>query len=501
VRRFSGWLAVLVLAATLGTVLGRAGAHVVSKTAALVREHATPHPSVWFADGRATGDASQLVQLLRSAGDDGLEPSEYGLAKIERELREGRDAAAHGDADQLLTAALAAYARDLRVPRSSAGTIYVDPELAPTPPNAAELLASPEPVQHLRHLQDRNPLYSGLRAGLRWYTARWSHLPQITIEAGQPMTIGSTGGRVAQLRRRLGLPSTGSSARLYDETLGHAISEFRQVHGLKPSVDADGAVIEALNLGAAHYERLIALNLDRVRGLPLNERRYLFVDAAGARLLLFEDGRIVDTMRVVVGKPGMETPALAGRIQFAVFQPQWNVPPDLVRNSIAPAVLRQGSAYLADRQFAVFPDLQPSAAELDPSLVDWQAVANGTQEIWVRQRAGADNMMGQVKFMLPNRLGIYLHDTPRKADFARSDRRLSSGCVRVEDAKRLANWLIGSEALRGAGNTPDRHVDLPAPVPVYISYLTAIPEGGKARFQQDAYHRDPAALGDFSPRH
>lgn len=482
----------------LGTVLGRAGARIASDHAGTVRQVAANDRSPWFGEGATT---RALISVLRSAGEQGLDPDDYGTSEIEREVGRSHDPGVRARAEQLLRTGLADYARDLRIPRSVAGTVYVDPELAPTPPSASELLTSTQYIQRLQHLQDRNPLYNKLRVGLKWYRARWSSLPQSRIAVGPAMTIGSSGDRVTQLRRRLGLSTTGVGVRSYDEALARAVSEFRQVHGLPPSVETDSAVIDALNLGSAHYERLIALNLDRVRGLPLNEPRYVFVDAAGARLLLIEDGRVVDTMRVVVGKPGMETPALAGRIRFAMINPRWNVPPDLVRHSIAPAVLREGRTYLGRRRFVVFSGWQPTAPEQDPQLVEWQAVADGTQEVWVRQSPGGDNMMGRVKFMLPNRLGIYLHDTPYKADFARSDRRLSSGCVRVEDARRLAAWLFRSEVLDDTQNTPDRRVDLPEAVPVYISYLTAIPEGGEVRFQQDVYHRDRAALSLIYAKH
>lgn len=492
-RRFPGWLVVVLLAAALGAALGWAGSRVASQAAAPEQASTTGATSAWLEDGRATRETTRLLQLLHRANDEGLDPGRYQLADIERELNSPQ-AVAHARAAAMLSAAYYAYAQDLRVPRTASRTIYVDPDLAPEPPAAGELLASPAPVERLQQLQDHNPLYVDLRAGLRWYRARWSGLPQDQIASGAPLTVGSTGERVGQLRRRLGLPITGGSAQAYDEVVEQAVREFRQVHGLEPSGAADRTVIDALNRGSAHYERVILLNLDRVRGLPVDQPRYLFVDAAGALLQMIEGGRIVDAMRVIVGQPGMETPDLAGRIRFAIFQPSWNVPPDLVRNSIAPAALREGIDYLSRRRFALYPDWQPSAPELNPHDVDWQSVANGEQQVWVRQRPGGDNMMGAVKFMLPNRHGIYLHDTPHKADFARSDRRLSSGCVRVEDARRLARWLFRKEPPMDWDGVPDQRMNLPVPVPVYISYLTAIPEAGEIRFQPDVYSRDQPRL-------
>ncbi|HEX8256579.1 MAG TPA: L,D-transpeptidase family protein [Allosphingosinicella sp.] len=243
-------------------------------------------------------------------------------------------------------------------------------------------------------------------------------------------------------------------------------------------------------------ERLIRASLERARAIPADPgRRFILVDAAGARLWLYEDGRVVDTMRAIVGKPAQQTPAMAGLIRFAVLNPYWNLPQDLVPGRIARHVLSQGPDYLRRERMEILSDYTAGARRLDPSEVDWPAVAAGTERLRVRQLPGAGNMMGKVKFMMPNRLGIYLHDTPDKSSFGRADRRLSSGCVRVEDAERLSRWLFGGRAVQAAGAAAEQRVDLPAPVPVYITYLTAAPaEGGGIAFQADVYGRDPEWL-------
>jgi murein L,D-transpeptidase YcbB/YkuD len=238
-------------------------------------------------------------------------------------------------------------------------------------------------------------------------------------------------------------------------------------------------------------------NLDRARALPGDGRRHILVDAASARLWLYEGNRAVDSMRVVVGKPRMRTPLLAGFIRFAVFQPYWNLPPDLIRDR-AQRILAEGPELLVREHLELLSDWGPTPHVLDPTHVDWAAVAAGTQPLRMRQLPGPHNVMGAVKFMLPNRLGIYLHDTPDKAAFTRADRWLSSGCVRVEDAPRLARWLYGS-AMAASGGAPEERIDLPEPVPVYITYFTASPEGGKVVFPADRYNRD-AALGTTANR-
>ena len=134
-----------------------------------------------------------------------------------------------------------------------------------------------------------------------------------------------------------------------------------------------------------------------------------------------------------------------------------------------------------------------AARSLDADEVDWEALAAGRLELPMRKLPGPDNAMGRVKFMLPNDLGIYLHDTPERELFGKAERRFSSGCVRVEDAQRLGKWLFG-KTLKAQSDAPEQHVNLPRPVPVYITYLTAAPAGQSIAFRKDAYGRDDAQL-------
>jgi murein L,D-transpeptidase YcbB/YkuD len=244
--------------------------------------------------------------------------------------------------------------------------------------------------------------------------------------------------------------------------------------------------------------RVIAANLERARLIQPKTSRYVIVDAAGARLWLIEHGRIRDTMRAIVGKKGQETPEMAGLLRFAVLKPYWNLPHDLTRERIAKRVLREGPGFIARERLQILSDWSASARPIGAGQVDWNAVASGRHKLRVRQLPGPGNGMGEMKFMMPNRLGIYLHDTPNKALFAEADRRISSGCVRVEDARRLARWLFGGEVPAPSGSAPEQRVDLPEPVPVYITYLTAVPaEGGGIVFQPDAYKRDAELLAAF----
>ena len=220
--------------------------------------------------------------------------------------------------------------------------------------------------------------------------------------------------------------------------------------------------------------------------------RYLLVDINAARLLMIENATVRDEMRVIVGKPGEHTPDMAGQIPFVVLNPYWNLPPDLVARR-ARQVLADGPTILSSERLELLSDWSADPRRLRTDEVDWQAVAEGRQKLRVRQLPGDHNMMGKIKFMMPNRLGIYLHDTPFKETFGRKDRRLSSGCVRVEDARRLSRWLFRGTPPR-ARSTSELRVDLPQPVPVYMLYLTAIPGPRGIATRPDAYDRDPRSF-------
>lgn len=237
----------------------------------------------------------------------------------------------------------------------------------------------------------------------------------------------------------------------------------------------------------------IVRNLERVRALPAGSGgRYVLVDTAGARLWMYEGGKPVDTMRVVVGKAEQQTPAMAGFIRFAIVNPYWNVPEDLVQTRIAGNVLSKGIGYLKNGGYQVLSDWSETPQVLDPGRIDWHGVAAGTREKpRVRQLPGKGNFMGKVKFMFPNKQGIYLHDTPDKQLLKEDARQLSSGCVRLEDAGRLGRWLL-NKPLPAKAKGPEQRIELPALVPVYITYLTAMPEKSGIAFRDDVYVRDVA---------
>ena len=417
-------LAAIGLAATPAIAFEQPASQAVSigsaSATSLARDE-QPRPS-WFAYGDARA-ARQLVELLRSARLDGLDPDRFDPDRLERAI----EAAAEGRwrdvdaAERLLNEALANYVVALRRNPSKEWTVY-DRAAAPSTPSRSKILADAAGAlfldRHIERLGFMHPSYGELRRAL-------------------------------------------------------AAAEER---GDQRSAD------------------LIRLNLDRARLLPGSSGRYVLVNTAAQRLFMYEDGRVVDSMKVVVGKPEQPTPMLASMIRHAAVNPYWNVPIDLVAERIAPHVLKEGQSYLADKGYVVLSDFTETAQPVSPSDVDWEAVAAGTAKIRVRQEPGPNNAMGQMKFMFPNPNGVYLHDTPDRGLLAEEARLFSAGCVRLEDAPRLAKWLYG-EPLDTSGAKPEQRVDLDKPVPVYLAYLTAVPgEGGEVTFYNDIYGRDGEQL-------
>jgi murein L,D-transpeptidase YcbB/YkuD len=268
----------------------------------------------------------------------------------------------------------------------------------------------------------------------------------------------------------------------------------RRVSDVNPLyAELRNAAWSAAQANGGQLDSRILASLDRAREDP-PEDRYVMVDTAGARLYMIEDGRIVDSMKVIVGKadPSTQTPMLASTIYYATLNPYWHVSEDMVRSLIARNVLDQGLTYLKTRGYQV---LAPDGSDevLDPAKVDWRAVAAGTETVRVRQLPGPANSMGRIKIGFANSDDIYLHDTPNKSLFAQDDRSLSHGCIRLQDAERLGRWLLGRDP-EAASRDPEQNVLLPRPVPIYVTYLTAQAKDGQLSFVDDSYGRDSRSV-------
>jgi len=219
----------------------------------------------------------------------------------------------------------------------------------------------------------------------------------------------------------------------------------------------------------------LAANLDRLRALPRNlGPRYLWVNLPAYRLDLVEDGRVVATHRVIVGKPRSQTPSFQAAVTGVTINPWWNVPCSIVDESIG-KLIATNPAEAARRGYVASRD------------------AKG--RLVVRQKPGPDNALGQIKLEMPNPYDVYIHDTPARDLFARGTRAFSHGCIRTEDPKSLAVILLGQDKEAAVdlllATGVSRTLKLPSPVPVYVLYMTAEADAsGTVSTYPDIYHRD-----------
>lgn len=298
--------------------------------------------------------------------------------------------------------------------------------------------------------------------------------------------------RFADLAAIPGIPSTGLilQAAAKAPSLAQFLDTMPWMH---PAYGALRATL--LTTQELRRMQLLRINMMRARALPgtLQSGRYVLVDAADARLDMVEDGVVRDSMRVVVGRTDNATPMLAGVIRYAIINPYWNVPPDLAATRLAPHIVTEGLGWLVKNRYEVLSDWTDKAKVVDPKKIDWAAVVAGRMpDLRMRQLPGADNSMGRVKFMFPNDMGIYLHDTDDKSLFAEPARQRSGGCIRLQSAPKLARWLFG-KPLATASAKPEQRVAVPVPVPVYVTYLTAEPVNGTIAYREDIYGRDGMA--------
>jgi L,D-transpeptidase YcbB len=246
----------------------------------------------------------------------------------------------------------------------------------------------------------------------------------------------------------------------------------------------------------ARERQLLALNLMRARALPSGNGRYVLINPPAARLYMYENGQVVDQMRVVAGRPDpiAQTPMMAAYMRYVALNPYWNSPADITAKRLAPTILKEGRAYFRNRGYELLSDWSDHPRVIDPMSIDWRAVAAGRVQARLRQKPGPANSMGKMKFMFPNAQGIWLHDTPEREKIEEAARLQSNGCVRLEDAARLARWLFNGRPPKAQGARPEQKVNLPSPVPIYITYLTAVPSGTSIVYFDDFYGRDAQQL-------
>lgn len=447
-------------------------------------------------------NVTELIEQIKLAPEEGLYAEDYhykyleenykGLTSITPEL------------DILLTDAYLLYASHLLSGKVNPEKIVAEWQVNKKEMDLKLLLSeSLEDIKIAGSLNSVKPKYKTyvrLRKALKLYRNIEKNGGWPAIDQGEALRAGMVDPRVAQIRNRLlvtgdiGTNQT-DSLNLFDSTLEEAIKAFQKRHGLEP----DGAVgrntLAILNEPVGKRIEQIILNMERCRWLPLDlGEHYILVNIANYELEVVKNGQLEMEMSVVVGKPYRKTPVFSNKMMYLVFNPYWTVPPTIFANDVLPAI-KKNIGYLKAQNMKVV----SGNTEIDPSSIAWAEVTPKNFPYQIRQDPGPNNALGQVKFIFPNPYNVYMHDTNHRELFSKTDRALSSGCIRLSKPIDLAEYVLKNHPAgwtrekinKTIGKEKNLTVMLSEDIYVHLVYWTSfVDEQDRINFRKDIYERD-----------
>ncbi|MEM0899520.1 MAG: L,D-transpeptidase family protein [Pseudomonadota bacterium] len=460
--------------------------------------------SLWVDGTQLTALAGDLFDALSRAEEDGLESADYLPLALTQftSLQNRSDAFGF---ELAMSQAFIAFARDLHAGRTTPSV--TDPEIviARKETDAGAWLSSVATrgvSETLRSLAPKHRQYYQLRQMLAGYRALADRGGWPLVREGAVLKPGMRDPRVVDIRRNL--TSRGYSGLnaaepdVYDDDLKSVIEHFQKRHGLDADGIAGPATFGAMNVTADERVRQIVVNMERWRWLPVDlGSRHVFVNQAAFEMFTIDGGRVVDRRDVIVGKPFHKTPMFSDQIRYAEFNPTWTVPTSIAVRSKLP-LLKKDPSYAERNGFTIYSGWTGNDAVVNPYAVDWSSVSRSRFPYRLVQDPGPKNVLGQVKFMFPNKFSVYLHDTPSRQLFARTGRAFSSGCIRIVKPLEFAALLFSldqsksrAEIDRIIGSRKITRVNLQARVPVHLAYFSAwIDDDGIPYFHKDVYERD-----------
>ena len=459
-------------------------------------------------------NVSDLIDEISAIGSEGLKGDDYHLSEVlalklllEKSSAENYDLQA--DYDILLTDSLIRLCYHLLWGK-------VDPEgMHPHWNMGRQVNPDKDPVgalerrlrtgtlaEGLKNIRPRFKLYGMLKNALVRYNAiqdagGWQQVP-----GGPTLKPGMIDDRIVFLRRRLAASGDYadnlSASTYYDEGLVPAVKQFQQRHNLEADGKVGKKTLAALNIPVEAKIDQLRVNLERARWLLHKlPAEYLWVDIAGFNVFHYQNEEVVWSSRIMVGKPYRHTPVFKSKIKYIVFNPTWTVPPTILKEDILPK-LKQGPDYLYEKKIEV---IDRDGSIVDPTSVDW-SLYNTAIPFTLKQAPGPHNALGRMKFILPNKYFIFMHDTPSRYLFEKEDRAFSSGCIRVEKYTELAQRLLSDqvdwspEKIQELIDTEEtQRVNLRQKMPVFLTYNTvSVESDGNIIFLKDVYERDQAVL-------
>ncbi|MES2863446.1 MAG: L,D-transpeptidase family protein [Bacteroidota bacterium] len=302
---------------------------------------------------------------------------------------------------------------------------------------------------------------------------------------------------IVQVKQRLFLSGdlkSNDKTILFTESLKTAVVNFQQRLGLPETGILDVKTINEMNKSVDFRIKQMLVNLERLRWVPVEvESDYLLVNIPEYKLHIFKDKKLFWEANVVVGKEANQTTIFKGHISRIMLNPYWNIPNSIINNEILPAIKKDGN-YLSKNSMEV---VSFNGEPMDESSINWNKYTKNVPFL-IRQKPGKDNALGEMKFLFPNSFSIYLHDTPSKELFDRTKRDFSHGCIRVENPKKLAMYLLENDKTwtkekvdKVLKTDTETGISVKPNMPVYIAYFTAwVDHKGNLNFRNDIYNLD-----------
>jgi murein L,D-transpeptidase YcbB/YkuD len=466
---------------------------------------------LWIAENGDTKNAEAFIEELKRLSEDGIDPNRYNVSNLQAQLESIKknktpDFNALAAFDTLFTRTYIQAASDLTFglvsPKKADSLWYHSNDTVFTPnktiiatlhtqskyPSLAENFRSKMPAYAL--LIKAKPHYRELAQNANFVNAK-------AALANNPHPADS----VLQYVIATEVPSaknyTPDSMAADTAARGsrNMIAGYQHYYGLSTTGKLDKPTLEMLQRTPQQVMGVIDANLERLRWMPREmESTHILVNVPMMELFLRNNGQEIMHMNVVVGKLARQTPSLNANMEHVVINPPWGVPPTILKQDVLPGMQRSGSAYLAKKDLKVY-DLK--GRQVDPSVVN----ASNYKQYVFRQPPGDDNALGYIKFNMPNKWNIYLHDTPHREDFVKEQRAKSSGCVRVQQPREMAEYILSTlnnkgydqSKLQSVINTQKtKYENLSNKIPVHIVYLTAFEDNGgqQVRFVKDIYGKD-----------
>lgn len=447
---------------------------------------------------------SALITELETLEAHGLNPAHYHIEALKTATGEARAKLA---SDAWLSAAA-------HMIYGKVDAVSVEPDWtaigrkADLPALLAEVILSGNIENSLQTLAPNTPQYQALRNELEKVLAI-EESPFDPLVNKDLLRPGMSGEAVKALQQRLwlkGLILEENVTGKYDEATQAAIKEIQSENGLDADGAAGAATIRAINRDNKAKTDALRVNLERLKWLPDDlGQRHLRVNIAGFSVTANENGNVVRSHSVIVGKNYRKTPVFSDQVEYIVFNPWWETPASLAVRDKLPSFRKDPSA--VDRLGFEIRDRDNQIIE--SSTIDWNSVSASNFPYRIRQRPGDVNALGQVKIMFPNPHNVYLHDTPNRELFSKRQRAFSSGCIRTHLPLELSEWLLkdtqgwdDAKIDAAVKSKRETRATLAKPVPVHVLYQTVVADEFGVRYLDDLYERDQRVLTalDLAPQ-